>query len=76
MPQFDLLTIGVQIFGLLILLFIFYYYNLFIILPTFIETKKLRTKKITKNTKIFAKITNDINCNIWLITYYYKNFFK
>ena len=75
-PQFDLLTLGAQVFGLLISLFLFYYYTINITIPYFIEIKKFRNKKLIKNTELINKIDKDLNYNLWLINYSYKNFLK
>ena len=65
-PQFDLLTLGSQIFGLLISFYAFYYYSLTKSLFAFIEIKKIRTKKILQlKTKIF-KYFKDLNSNLWI----------
>jgi hypothetical protein len=74
MPQFDILTIGAQLFGLLTILYCFYYYSINTVLPQFIEIKKFRTKKMTKNDKLIKKITTDITSNLWVINFCYKKF--
>lgn len=71
-PQFDILTIGAQVFGLLITLLIFYYYSIISTIPFFISIKKFRTKKLIKNKRFVTKIDTDLNCNIWQINYCYK----
>ena len=76
MPQFDLLTIGAQIFGLLISFSVFYYYGITKSLISFTEIKKLRTKKLTKNNNLVTKIDKDLNYNLWLISHCYTNFLK
>ena len=75
-PQFDLLTLGAQIFGLLISLFIFYYYSISTSIANFIEVKKLRSKKINKNTSLITGIEKDLNYNLWIIGYCYIKFLK
>ena len=75
-PQFDILTIGAQIFGLLVSLFFYYYYTITTTIPYFIEIKKFRTKKLNKTTKSIKNIETDLNNNLWLINYSYKNFLK
>lgn len=75
-PQFDLLTLGAQLFGLLISLSLFYYYSISTSLSNFIEIKKFRTKKITKNTNIITTIDKDLMYNLWLISYSYIKFIK
>ena len=75
-PQFDLLTLGAQIFGLLISLVFFYYYSMSTSISNFIEVKKVRNKKINKNSKIITEIETDLSFNLWLISYCYVNFLK
>jgi hypothetical protein len=45
-------------------------------IPCFIEIKKFRTKKLNKNIKLVKNIETDLNNNLWLINYSYKNFLK
>ena len=75
LPQFDILTISTQTFGLLIILVFFYYKNINTGLLYFIRIKKVRSKKIRKtNTNIFKtepnlktmKWTSDINYQFYL----------
>jgi len=53
MPQFDILTLGAQISGLLIVYSVFYYLNIKKTIPLVIQVKKFRTKKIETS---FSKI--------------------
>ena len=73
-PQFDLLTLGTQTFGLLISLGLFYYYCITTSIINFIEIKKLRTKKLNKNTQTIKTINKDLQNNLWLINYCYVKF--
>ena len=75
-PQFDLLTLGAQVFGLLLSLGLFYYYTINVTIPYFIEIKKFRTKKLAKNNELILNIDKDLNYTLWLINYSYKNFLK
>ena len=75
-PQFDLLTLGAQLFGLLISLYFFYYYSISTSIGNFIEIKKFRTKKINKNTSLVTTIDKDLEYNLWLISYSYIKFIK
>nr|YP_010377289.1 ATPase subunit 8 [Odontella aurita]QYB22938.1 ATPase subunit 8 [Odontella aurita] len=75
-PQFDILTVGAQVFGLLVTLLLFYYYSITSTIPYFIEIKKFRTKKLLKNKNFVNTIDTDLNCNVWLINYCYKHFLK
>jgi len=75
-PQFDILTISAQVFGLLITLSLFYYYSISVTIPYFAEVKKFRTKKLTKNSESIKTIDKDLNYNLWLINYCYKHFLK
>lgn len=45
MPQFDIYTLNAQIFGLIIILFLFYFNNITNIIPNFIGVMKFRHKK-------------------------------
>jgi len=76
MPQFDILTIGSQVFGLLIALSFFYYYSITVVIPMYVEIKKLRTKKLLKNFVSVDSIDNDIEKKSLLINNSYKNIFK
>lgn len=75
-PQFDLLTLGAQVFGLLISLYFFYYYSVTTSISNFIEIKKFRTKKLQNNKKLISTIDTDLNQNLWLINYSYVNILK
>lgn len=76
MPQFDFITIGAQIFGLLITLYSFYYYSISTVIPYFIGIKKFRNKKLKKNYNLINDIENDLKLNLWSINYSYKQFLK
>jgi len=76
MPQFDILTLSSQIFGLLFSLYLFYYYNIVTAIPYFIEIKKFRTKKLVKNKLIVKNTQISLNNNLWLINHSYKKFFS
>nr|YP_010377334.1 ATPase subunit 8 [Helicotheca tamesis]QYB23021.1 ATPase subunit 8 [Helicotheca tamesis] len=75
-PQFDIITLGAQIFGLLVTLAIFYYYNIKVVIPKFIEIKKFRTKKLKKNNSLVFMVSKDLSSNMWLKTFCYTNFLK
>ena len=75
-PQFDLLTLGAQLFGLLVSLGLFYYYSISTSICNFIEIKKFRTKKLKKNTSLISTIDKDLDYNLWLISYSYIKFIK
>lgn len=75
-PQFDILTLGAQVFGLLITLSLFYYFSITIAIPNFIEVKKFRTKKIIKNTNSVSSMNLDIINNKKLIVNSYKLFMQ
>jgi hypothetical protein len=59
-PQFDILSIGAQIFGLLTTLLFYYIINIKLTIPMFIEVKKFRLKKIKKSNIKLDKINNFI----------------
>ena len=48
MPQFDIMTIGAQVFGLLVTLLVFYYYSITSTIPSYSEIKTFRSKKLIK----------------------------
>jgi hypothetical protein len=76
MPQFDLLTLSTQVFGLLICLYFFYYYGITTVFVYFIETKKIRNKKLRSDINLIKEINKDIEYNSWLINYSYLKFLK
>ena len=59
-PQFDILTIGAQVFCLLISLFSYYLLNIKLTIPMFIEVKKFRIKKLGKSNLKLKNINNYI----------------
>ena len=75
-PQFDILTLGAQLSGLLVTLSLFYYFNIKTVIPTFIEVKKFRTKKLIKNANNISTINLDLTNNKKLINYRYKTFMQ
>lgn len=75
-PQFDILTIGAQVFGLSITLSLFYFFSISVVIPSFIEVKKFRTKKIIKNTNYISLTNLDIVNNRKLIVNSYKQFMR
>jgi len=76
MPQFDLLTLSTQVFGLLICLYFFYYYGITTVFVYFIETKKIRNKKLRSDINLIKEINKDIEYNSWLMNYSYLKFLK
>lgn len=60
-PQFDILSIGAQIFGLLTTLLFYYILNIKLTIPMFIEVKKFRLKKLKKSKKQLNAINNFIS---------------
>ncbi len=75
-PQFDILTLGAQVFGLSITLSLFYFFSISVVIPSFIEVKKFRTKKIIKNTNYISLTNLDIVNNRKLIVNSYKQFMR
>ncbi len=75
-PQFDILTLGAQVFGLLITLSFFYYFSITTVIPNVIEVKKFRTKKIIKNTNTILSMNLDLTNNKKLIDNSYKLFMQ
>ena len=74
MPQFDILTLSSQIFGLLVSLYLFYYYNITNVILSFTEIKKYRTKKLVKNNLTIKNTKVSLTNNLWLLNNSYKNF--
>ena len=74
MPQFDLLTLSSQIFGLLVSLYLFYYYNITNVILYFTEIKKYRTKKLVKNNLTVKNTHVSLTNNFWLLNNSYKKF--
>lgn len=74
MPQFDILTISSQIFGLLVSLSFFYYFCITNVIQFYTEIKKFRTKKLVKNISIINETEKSLNNNLWLLNNNYKNF--
>ena len=75
-PQFDILTLGAQVFGLLLTLSFFYYFSITVVIPNFIEVKKFRTKKLIKNTQSISTMNLDLVNNKKLINNSYKLFMQ
>ena len=75
-PQFDILTLGAQVFGLLTTLSFFYYFSITTVIPNVIEVKKFRTKKIIKNTNTILSMNLDLTNNKKLIDNSYKLFMQ
>ena len=46
-PQFDYISLGAQMFGILVSFCLYYVYHMKQTLPNFIEVKKFRNKKIS-----------------------------
>ena len=74
MPQFDILTLSSQIFGLLVSLYLFYYFNITSVILYFTEIKKYRTKKLVKNNLTIKNIQVSLTNNLWLLNNSYKKF--
>jgi len=66
------LTLGAQIFGLLLTLSFFYIFNINLVIPNYVETKKFRVKKLIKNTKSVSVMSLDLTNNEKLINSKYK----
>ena len=59
-PQFDLLSLGAQISGLLYSFSFFYIYNMKNTLPNFVEVKKIRSKKLYVNLNEANDTSNSV----------------
>jgi hypothetical protein len=66
------LTLGAQIFGLLLTLSFFFIFNINLVIPNYVETKKFRVKKLIKNTKSISTMDLDLKNNKKLINNSYK----
>lgn len=75
-PQFDFLTLGAQVFGLLTTLSLFYYFSINTVIPNFVEVKKFRAKKLIKNTTSISTMSLDLTNNKKLINNSYKLFMQ
>ena len=53
-PQFDILSLGVQIFNLSLLFCSFYYLTIQVFIPLYTEIKKFRVKKYKKSFNIMC----------------------
>ena len=73
-PQFDLLSLGAQVFGLLVSFSIFYYYNIEKTIPLYTETKKFRLKKLQVSSKKINLIDSKLNMIKAEDSNKYKNF--
>ena len=76
MPQFDLLTLSTQVFGLLVSLYFFYYYCITNIFTYYIEIKKIRSKKLQRDINSIREINKDLEDSLWLRNYCYLKFLK
>jgi len=76
MPQFDLLTIGAQVFGLLVFLYFLYFLSIQTAIPSFTEIQKFRVKKLVKNQEKIIYINNYLNDNLKFTYSFYQIFFK
>jgi hypothetical protein len=76
MPQFDLLTIGAQVFGLLVFLYFLYFLNIQTTIPSLIEIQKFRVKLLLKNQEKISYIKNYLNDNLRFTYSFYQIFFK
>nr|QYC61952.1 ATPase subunit 8 [Guinardia striata] len=74
MPQFDLLSLGAQVFGLLVSFSIFYYYNIEKTIPLYTETKKFRLKKLQVSSKKINLIDSKLSMIKTEDSNNYKNF--
>ena len=72
--KFNVLTH--QEFGLLRTLVFFYDFNITIVIPSFIEVKKFRNKKLIKTTKFISIMNLDLENNQKLINNHYKLFLQ
>jgi len=74
MPQFDIVTVSSQLFGVFIFLYFLYHLNIKNSIPFVVEIKKFRTKKLLKNQEKIIYIKNYLNNNLTYTYYFYKIF--
>ena len=74
MPQFDILILSSQIFGLLVSLCLFYNYSITNVIQSYTEIKKFRTKKLVKHTSSINNNEKSLINNLWLLNNKYKAF--
>ena len=74
MPQFDILILSSQIFGLLVTLCLFYNYLITNVIQSYTEIKKFRTKKLVKNVSSVSINKKSLVNNLWLLNNKYKTF--
>ena len=74
MPQFDILILSSQIFGLLVTLSLFYNYLITNVIQSYTEIKKFRTKKLVKNVSSVSINEKSLVNNLWLLNNKYKTF--
>ena len=73
MAQFDILISFSLIFNLLLVLYIYYTYNITNLIPNYVETKKFRTK-ITSELSNVKNIVN-LGSYIYILDFkYFKGF--
>jgi len=75
-PQFDILTLGAQVFGLFFNLTLLYYFNIKILVPKFAGVKKFRTKKLRKNIAFISTMNLERVHSKKLINNSYKEFIQ
>jgi hypothetical protein len=74
MPQFDILTLNAQIFGLVLTLYLFYYFNITNPILKYSSIKKYRTKKLVKNNFTIKNSQTSLDNNYWLLKNSYREF--
>lgn len=74
MPQFDILILSSQIFGLLVSLSFFYNYSITNVIQSYTEIKKFRTKKLVKHMSSVNNNEKSLVNNLWLLNNKYKTF--
>jgi hypothetical protein len=74
MPQFDILTLSAQIFGLVLSLYFFYYFNITNPILHYSTIKKYRTKKLVKNNYAVKNTHTSLDNNYWLLKNSYQKF--
>ena len=74
MPQFDILILSSQIFGLLVSLAFFYNYSITNVIQSYTQIKKFRAKKLVKHMSSVNNNEKSLVNNLWLLNNKYKTF--
>ena len=71
-PQFDILSLGSQVFGLFISLSLYYSYSIYSVIPLYAEVKKFRAKKIIVSNNKLTNIKSLLSNKVIVIQSFFK----